>query len=1045
MVDLSLLARARVAADLTDAERAAIQTARRPAAEEAAPSVSWLRPPAGPSAAGVALTYRISKEAELLLLGFEAEDPTQVQSRDAFRREQAPRLADAVLAAFPNAATLPPHAVGALMLLATEDSAIGATPNGRALQDLVARKRLREIPPHLRTLAENGAQDASPLASPLASARRKRYEVAALLMAAALMEGDASLALQSVNASPKDPAVEREALAYEVAALIEAAGAGGVNDDLALENLHISRNLRAVTEKGRAALERFETQLKRKICDPAQRSKISEGAKDGAGVDAAGEAVDAAAQELAGLNGADPDNEGLRAYLADTLAHLAIVLPRPLCRRIVDGMIDQVVWPAVGLKAANATAHLCACWGMPEGAPEGRPDDAAGKSPAATPGDIAPVDPATPSPNPTAKEDIAALAKQLAQALLDNPGALDANTHDALRQAVAGVGRSPERDPRPLIDALIPLAAARPLDHQKIDMAVEELADTLTGWRAEIPRENVIKCLKSLKNSKLFDALTKLADRFLSRDTALMGVIGEIYAQGLIDSGRVRAGIEVLNRTRATLDRASADDAWRSATALLGRAHKQLYMNHIRTPQDAAAAPEALTAPLTAAIDFYQTAHEGKAPADGHWPFVNHIALLHRARADKVSAPGGETPEALAQRLADALTEAVRDTEHWDYVWRVASLAEAHLALDDWAAAARWFAVYGGHADAFALSSTIRQLEEVWRLSASPNGPGAILTGLKAQLAAKENGVVTLSAAERRDLGRLEAGARPEFAEHFENETVSGRRVEFRRLFDIVRHGAAVCAMQETVRDVESGREIGRTVGTGFLIDPSGLSPALSPDKSYVLTNAHVLWDSADPGQTQPRFQDSALEPGSARIMFESGEYEGAGRVYHCARVLWQSPASLCDAVLIELDRRVEDAHITPLRLSDALRPAVAADGAAGASLVVIGHPEGGALSVSLQGDLDEMRATLVDIGPRHPGGAPDYLHYHTPTAPGSSGSPVFDAESWRLVGLHHAGYRKGRGGLPKLNGVSGRNLANEGIWIHSIREEIDAALRGAA
>ncbi|MBX2854496.1 MAG: serine protease, partial [Rhodobacteraceae bacterium] len=918
MVDLSLLARARVAADLTEAERAAIQSARRAASAGGALSATWLRPAASPSAAGAALTYRLSKEAELLLIGFEAEDPAQTQNRDAFRRNVAPLLADSVLAAFPNAATLPPHAVGALMLLVAEDPAIGASPHGRSLQDLVARKRLRDIPSHLR--AQN--QGVTQTADPAQSSQRKRRETAAVLMAAALAEGEEAMALQSADANTTDPALEREALAYEVAALMETSETGGADDDLVLENLHIGRNLRSVTDKGRAALDRFETQLKRKICNPARLAKLSDGAKEGAGAEAAGEAVDAAAQELAALDGTDPENEGLRAYLADTLAHIAIVLPRPLCRRIVDGMIDQVVWPTVGMKAANATAHLCACWGMPEGAAETETEKTSKETPEEKPVTTLSHDaPADPSQPPTIPDDVAALAKQLAKALLDNPGALDADTHDALRKAISGVGRSPERDPRPLIDALIPLASARPLDHQKIDMAVEELAHALTGWRTEIPRDAAMKCLKSLKNSKLFDALTKLADRFLSRDPVLIGAFGEIYAQGLIDSGRVRAGIEVLNRTRATLDRASADDAWRSATALLGRAHKQLYMNHIHTPQDAAAAPEVLTAPLAAAIDFYQTAHDGKNPADGHWPYVNHVALLHRARADHVSIGGDTTPEALARRLIEALTPAVQDTEHWDYVWRVASLAEAHLAIDAWELAARWFGVYGAHADAFALSSTIRQLEEVWRLSAAPSGAGAILTGLKAQLAAKENGVVTLSAIERRDLGQLEAGARPEFAEHFEKETVSGRRVEFRRLFDIVRHGAAVCAMQETVRDVESGREIGRTVGTGFLIDPSGLSPALSPDKSYVLTNAHVLWDGADPGQAQPRFQDAALEPSSARIMFESGDYDGAGRVYRCARVLWQSPAALCDAALIELDRRVEDARIEPLRLSEAQPP----------------------------------------------------------------------------------------------------------------------------
>ena len=65
----------------------------------------------------------------------------------------------------------------------------------------------------------------------------------------------------------------------------------------------------------------------------------------------------------------------------------------------------------------------------------------------------------------------------------------------------------------------------------------------------------------------------------------------------------------------------------------------------------------------------------------------------------------------------------------------------------------------------------------------------------------------------------------------------------------------------------------------------------------------------------------------------------------------------------------------------------------------------------------------------------PVRVHYRTPTMEGNSGSPVFDADTITLLGVHHAGARD----MKRLNGKPGTYAANEGIWIDSIREAIAA------
>lgn len=85
-----------------------------------------------------------------------------------------------------------------------------------------------------------------------------------------------------------------------------------------------------------------------------------------------------------------------------------------------------------------------------------------------------------------------------------------------------------------------------------------------------------------------------------------------------------------------------------------------------------------------------------------------------------------------------------------------------------------------------------------------------------------------------------------------------------------------------------------------------------------------------------------------------------------------------------------------------------------GEFLNIIQHPNGEPKQLALR---ENEFIDLLD----------NFMHYHTDTAPGSSGSPVFN-DQWEIVGLHHSG-------VPKKD-EQGRILARDGsLWKQSMGE----------
>ena len=862
--------------------------------------------------------------------------------------------------------------------------------------------------------------------APLVVASRSRAAGGALESLAGAQESAAATAESNA---------QLEGLYYEIGLLSSARQRGGGNGELALESLsgaQLEFSFASLKEFGLSIANKLERELHALVCGQGGPPPAVDGISIKAKID------DAAAR----------GSSEVRRYLISLLT-AATFVPPSLAEKVVDVVLVRVLGPiitntgAVILDGINLSAStLCNAWSERLGIAAKPPEMIA------PPGMAQALPLAAPLP-PTgddAKSKIEKLVDQIEQAakgdntdpsgmrllardlarLLDEPGeqindtlakrvigALTGSVIDNLR-SVSG------QDVYATIADLQAELKKRPLPKVRIDELLGAIHGMLANARVVVQPAPMKQVLKELRSARLYNELSQLADRFATRDPRVFCAVAVSYAQGLVDSGRLIAALEILNSALDTGEMTTEEAA--EAQGLRGRVHKQVYVNYVKTSSDAVALRSVYGTHLVSAIDCYMSQYDPAKPGDEYWHGINYIALLHRAKQDRIEIKDAADANELARNMIAAL-EPKAATEN--DAWVLATIGEAYLTLGNYDKAAEYLALYAKHTkvDAFALNGTIRQLEQVWRLTAEPNGPGAIVTGLKAALADMEGGTIRLSAQERRALIAAPVDAKFEHQMVFEAKVAGGRAINFYTLKRIVQCGTAVTAIQKRTGNLRT------TVGTGFLVKGSDFG--FNDDKSYVLTNAHVVWD-----QTQGGFETHAIMPGQAAIIFENDVIDGKEVVYEC-EVVWQSPSSRHDATLLALKTKVT--NVTALEIALGNTPLIVASGPAGGSgggtpgtrLAVLGHPGGGSLAVSTLGSLDETQATLVDKGPRGNEADPVFLHYETPTEPGNSGSPVFETESWKVVALHHAGF-VGEG-MNKLGGKQGKNLANEGIHIESI------------
>lgn len=580
---------------------------------------------------------------------------------------------------------------------------------------------------------------------------------------------------------------------------------------------------------------------------------------------------------------------------------------------------------------------------------------------------------------------------------------------------IPSVSRGP--NPYELCKSVKEAVKQTPINRNKLNDSWETLRIVLGDMSTHIDDDELISVMQALKDARVFDRLADAGESAIVRmpEDARVRLY---YGQALIDIGHVHAGLDMV---RNVLQMGGLPQGLRDeAHGLLGRAYKQIYVNHVRSSNASAAVRRHFKPDLERAIKNYARVYDVDTPAVNHWHGVNLIALMCLAREDghsDLATLNGLMPEQIARRMIEVLEPQADNTSD---NWLLAGLGEASIAIRDYARAKQWYSAFGHHplTKPFHAASASRQLEQVWRLQPSHGGAGPLFAVLKAAEIGNPNGRFELSTDALQAIGKFAASAE---ARDFKESMVSGGKfVKLAELQIVVKRAAAVVAIQAPY---------GGTIGTGFLVSGRSLSPALGND-TFMVTNAHVLSNERS---------DSTLLPSNARLVLE-----GANNVVlNCeSSLLWESPPNAYDVAIVRISGGPCNA-CEPLEIADMnlpLHAALSPDGSDGSPVSVIGYPLGGPLSLSR---VVGANGWLVDKGPREPASQnPVYLHYMAPTEPGNSGSPIFDADSWQVIGLHHAGFSEHEG-RPRLNGAAGNSFANEGICIQSIRSALKGVVGG--
>lgn len=407
---------------------------------------------------------------------------------------------------------------------------------------------------------------------------------------------------------------------------------------------------------------------------------------------------------------------------------------------------------------------------------------------------------------------------------------------------------------------------------------------------------------------------------------------------------------------------------------------------------------------LFKAIDEYLKLYDNPQYSDPCWHGVNAVALLCVAKRKNLSHVAEIRLDTLIYEIKNFALSKVSDSP--DDIWSLATLPELFLASKDRDNAELWLYRLLDHQKLtpFVIGSFERQLKEIWEANAYSND-GRLASAMAAIIARHNDRIADFRQFSVAEIHSL----------NVQENDIGGLEKNFinSKFFkpDTIRKMLESCNSVGCVVGKDNGRQ-----GTGFLLKGSFFKKDWG-DELVFITNCHVISNE----------YPNALPADQASVIFDMENLladTAQSKQYKFKEILFSSPpgkegeilpmSKNLDVTILRLDSIPENAKGLPCAN---FLPIV--DGSTRA--FVIGHPNGSALQISLHD------ATILALDPKEQ----RLLHYRTPTEPGNSGSPVFNA-NWEVIAIHHAG----SSAMPKLKTKPPPEFyeANEGVTIAAVR-----------
>ena len=575
-----------------------------------------------------------------------------------------------------------------------------------------------------------------------------------------------------------------------------------------------------------------------------------------------------------------------------------------------------------------------------------------------------------------------------------------------------------------------------------------------------------------LKQTRAFDDLYILTSEMNSEGLQTQKT-RRLEILALVEMGVFETALDLVRPLLVgDIDDKDGDKAFdiQEAYGLLGRIYKQMLVAALNPAKpEQRAEEETLRFYAERSFDAYMAVWSKVKTSATTYQAINAVAIAQMAINKKLVEGDTKAEREFIKGWANDILAVIAATEKPD-VWAEATRGEALVALavnsDTPAllldAAARAYATFAEHkdVDAFSLGASLRQLREIWGLEGTDETFGKPVRVVKAAILAKlETTAEQNNAANKapttlqsmrvrmtrseinlaeKDIESLQqapapgaiAGVTGASAEALQKKFGENSPIARSTIRKKMRLSSAVCRITGP-RDGKA-----RTgIGTGFAIRGDVLFADWG-ERPVIVTNHHVVSSTGTMGGRRAEVckaefmsdEDKPLE-----VSFET--------------VLWESNIEAHDITILRPAGHLPPSVIPLTELATtSLGPHATDDNGIG-RCYVIGFPDADELSFSLADNImldhNGPVGCVIELDasgrPFCKGAKPEpaRVHYRTPTTGGNSGSPVFDADTITLLGVHHAGARDMR----KLNDKPGTYSANEGIWIYSIREAITRSL----